>query len=534
MQQVYGWKEMRLTSGGLMDTHGHHRLCGWSKAYREESAEGIVVGTPTCEGLKLRWKECLIKTVNRDTNRQLQQEDHLQISSTESTDIAEVLAHELNKQDNNFNVTAIGKDLFEQIIDKDNMHKACKKVIANKGKGGADNMEVADLKPWLDENYDTLAKRLKRGKYKPEPLLRVEIPKDKKGKMRDISIPCVIDRMVQQAVVQVLTPVYEPVFSEFSYGFRPNRSAHDALTKIKEYADEGYVWCASLDLEKFFDMVNQSKLIQLISDRIKEGEVVSLIHRFVQANVMIDGVIRDSKTGVHQGGPLSPLLANILLNELDQELTRRGHLFVRYADDIIILKRSRSAARRAIETISAYLEKKLYLRVNREKSFVAHIADDEVKYLGFGFVMQKNTLHFKVHAKSLAKLQDKIRVILARSNGRSYEWRQTRLKFLIIGWLNYFKPAKNMAAILREIDKWMRRKIRTVYWKCWKKTKTKYRELKRLGIPHDYAYPWANSRKGYWKVAGSGILHRPLNDEKLVQLGWPTFLDRYRELKCQA
>jgi len=417
------------------------------------------------------------------------------------------------------------KDLLEEILDPDNMYDAYLKVIGNKGAGGVDNMTVSEMEGWLDNNYSALENRLLTGKYRPMPVRRVEIPKEEKGKVRLLGIPAVTDRMVQQAVSQVLSPIYEPLFSSDSFGFRPNRSAHDALLRIKEHADNGNVWCVSLDLERFFDTVNQSKLIQLLSNTIKDGRVISLIHRFLMAGVEINGEFEPTEEGTPQGGPLSPLLANILLNELDKELERRGHAFVRYADDCLILKKTRKAAERTRDTITDFIENKLFLKVNREKSFIALISDN-VKYLGYAFYRYDKELRFRVHPKSVEKLKAKVRTITARSNGWSYDYRRSRLKSLVNGWVNYFKLA-DMKSLLAEIDSWCRRRIRAVYWKQWKRVKTKAKALTQLGININLAWQWANSRKAYWRVAGSGILARALNNAKLTGLGWVSFLDRF-------
>ena len=309
--------------------------------------------------------------------------------------------------------------LLERICSRENMREASRRVAQNRGAGGVDGMQADELDDWLRNNYDALEARILNGKYRPRPVRRVEIPKKEKGKVRLLGIPTVVDRMVQQAVAQQLTPIFEPRFHGDSYGFRPNRSAHDALLAAKRRADEGNVWVASMDLERFFDTVNQSKLVQLLSDSLVDKRVVSLIHRFLMAGVMVDGVVMPTDEGTPQGGPLSPLLANILLNELDWELERRGHAFVRYADDFIILKRSRKAAERAMESMAAFVEGRLFLKVNREKSFVAKISD-EVRYLGYAFYQKDGELRFCVHPKSVAALRDKVRMILSRSNGWSF------------------------------------------------------------------------------------------------------------------
>ena len=422
------------------------------------------------------------------------------------------------------------EDLLERICSWDNMSEACARVVRNGGAGGVDGMAVSELPDWLEANHEALAGRILAGRYRPKPVRRVEIPKKERGKVRLLGIPTAADRMVQQAVAQQLAPIFEPRFHPDSYGFRTGRSAHDALRAVKRHADAGNVWVASMDLERFFDTVNQSRLVQLLSDALADKRVVSLVHRFLMAGVAVDGIVEPTPEGTPQGGPLSPLLANVLLNELDWELERRGHAFVRYADDFVILKRSRKAAERAMGSVTKYVEGRLFLRVNREKSFVAHISRG-VKYLGYAFYRRGGELRFRVHPRSLASLRDRVREILSRSNGWSLDYRRHRLRSLVNGWVGYFRLA-DMRGALRELDSWVRRKIRCVYWKCWKRVGTKFRALVRLGVGRGRAWQWANSRKAYWRVAGSGILDRALSNAKLEELGWTTFYQRYLELQC--
>ena len=466
-----------------------------------------------------------------DEGRQLQSdiEGQPRTVGAESREHSEAPTCARNTEDDDFNANVGNtEDLLERICSRENMLEACAQVTRNRGAGGVDGMRTDELNEWLRENHEALAARILEGKYRPKPVRRVEIPKKEKGKVRLLGIPTVVDRMVQQAVAQQLAPIFEPRFHGDSYGFRPNRSAHDALLAIKRYADEGNVWVASMDLERFFDTVNQSKLVQLLSDYIVDKRVVSLIHRFLMAGVMVDGVVMPTDEGTPQGGPLSPLLANILLNELDWELERRGHAFVRYADDFIILKRTRKAAERAMGSMAAFVERKLFLKVNREKSFVARISDD-VRYLGYAFYQKDGELRYRVHPKSVASLKDKIRVTLSRSNGWSFEARKAKLKSLVYGWVGYFRLA-DIKGLLQRIDEWTRRKIRCVYWKAWKKTRTKYRALRKLGASHDQAYQWANSRKSYWRVALSHILATTLNNSRLKEWGWASFSERYLQL----
>lgn len=474
------------------------------------------------------------KTVGAAKDGQLETQGYRERAGAELLGYPEASAHTLNNETDEFNAkpTDNVKDLLERICARENMERACKRVQANKGAGGAGGMSADELHVWLAENCEALAGRLLAGKYEPRPVRRVEIPKEEKGKTGTLGMPTVADRMVRQAIVQVLAPIYEPKLSPDSFGFRPNRSAHDALLAIKAYADAGNVRAASIDLERFFDTVNRSKLVQLLSDSLEDKRAVSLIHRFLMAGAMEGGAVRRTEEGAPQGGPLSPLLANILLNEPDMELERRGHDFVRYADDRMILERTRKAAERALVSVSKFIEDKLFLKVNKDKSFVARISDG-VKYLGYGFYRREGELHFRVHPKSIAKLEDKVRTILSRSNGWSLDYRRYRLRCLVNGWASCFKLA-HMKSLLARADEWLRRKIRCVYWKAWKKNRTKFKALQKLGIARYQAWQWANSRKSCWRIANSWILARTLTVAKLEELGWTNFSRRYQQVRCQG
>jgi group II intron reverse transcriptase/maturase len=358
-----------------------------------------------------------------------------------------------------------------QILTRDNLNAAYHRVKVNKGSGGVDKMSVDELLPYLREYRLELLQQIRDGKYKPKPVRQVEIPKEEKGKFRKLGIPTVVDQLIQQAITQVLTPIYEPQFSDSSFGFRPGCKAHDALKQCKAYADAGYVYVVDMDLEKFLDNVCQSKLIEVLSRRLKDGAVISLIHKYLNAGIMNHGVFERSETGVLQGDPLSPLLHNVMLNELK----RRGHKFVCYADDCMILCKSRRRAERTLESITRYIERELFLKVNREKTHVEHIS--WVKYLGYGFYRRKGKLRFRVHAKSAAKTKEKVRAILDRNKPTPNEVRPIRLKQFIQGWVNYFKLA-DMKQLLTETDTWIRRKIRAIYWKQWKKVRTRYRMIR--------------------------------------------------------
>ena len=415
--------------------------------------------------------------------------------------------------------------LLEQILSPTNVHKAYKRVKSNDGSGGINKMEVESLGEYLVANKEDLIQSILDGTYRPNPVRRVEIPKDNK-KMRMLGIPTVVDRVVQQAITQVLSPIYEKQFSRNSYGFRPKRSAHQALNQCKDYITEGYKYAVDMDLEKFFDTVNQSKLIEIISRTVKDGRVISLIHKYLKAGVVVRNKFEDTETGVPQGGPLSPLLSNIMLNELDKELERRGHHFARYADDMVILCKSKRSAERTLTKIIPYIENRLFLKVNREKTSVAYIRD--IKFLGYSFYVNKGG-RLRVHPKAIAKMKARIKELTSRSNGMGDVERKEKLKQYITGWVNYFKLA-DMKTLLPRVDEWYRRRIRMVIWKRWKRIRTRLRNLIKLGIAKYKAWEYANTRKGYWRIANSPILTRSLTDDRLKQAGYIFFTDYYRKV----
>ena len=460
-------------------------------------------------------------------NRQLYIEDYLQMVSAEQKEYAEVFAHQRITENNDIITDFQTDNLMEQILHKDNLNKAYKKVKSNKGAGGIDGMSVEELLGYLRNNQEQLIQKLKDGKYKPNPVRRVEIPKETKGEFRKLGVPTVVDRVFQQAITQVLSPIYEKQFSENSFGFRPDRGAHDALKQCQTNVNDGYVYVVDMDLEKFFDTVCQSKLIEVLSRTIKDGRVISLIHKYLNAGVISRGIFEKTEVGMPQGGPLSPLLSNIMLNELDKELTRRGHRFVRYADDCMILCKSRKSAERTLNNIVPYIEGKLFLKVNRTKTCVAHIS--RVKYLGYSFYRYKGTCRFRVHPKSVIKMKNKIRELTDRHNGWGNEYRALKLTQFIRGWVNYFGMA-DMKRLLQSNDEWLRHRIRAIYWKQWKKVKTKFKELKKLGVEEERAWICANMRNGNWFCSGYITLQGAFNNKKLRELGYPTFTEFYLKI----
>lgn len=419
-----------------------------------------------------------------------------------------------------------GYGLLEFILSPANLNEAYLQVKRNKGSGGVDKMEIESLKDYLIAQKDDLVSLILDGKYRPNPVRRVEIPKDN-GKMRQLGIPTVVDRVVQQAISQVLSPIYERQFSDNSYGFRPKRSAHQALRQCQKYITEGYIHAVDMDLEKFFDTVNQSKLVEVLSRTIKDGRVISLIHKYLNAGVVVRNKFEHTRVGVPQGGPLSPLLSNVMLNELDKELEKRGHHFVRYADDMVILCKSKRSAERSLTNILPYIEGKLFLKVNREKTSVAHIS--KIKFLGYSFYRKKGEGRLRIHPKSASKMREKIKELTSRSNGWGNERRKEKLRQYITGWVNYFKLAE-MKNLLLRIDEWYRRRLRTVIWKQWKRIRTRLTNLIKLGINKYKAWEFANTRKGYWRTAKSPILQRTITNERLKQTGYIFLSDYYRKV----
>ena len=417
--------------------------------------------------------------------------------------------------------------LLGKILNPFNLNKAYLKVVRNKGSHGVDKMEVGVLRDYLKQHGSDLIKSIKSGKYRPNPARRVEIPKDKTSK-RPLGIPTVVDRFIQQAIHQVLSPIYERQFSDNSFGFRPKRSTHKALHRCKHYISEGNWYAIDMDMEKFFDTVNHSKLMEILSRTVHDKKVLSLIHKYLNAGVVVEHKFEATEQGVPQGGPLSPLLSNIMLNELDKELTNRGHRFVRYADDMVILCKSRRGAERVKRSITHFIESNLFLKVNKEKTQVIYLS--KIKFLGYSFYKIKEEVRFRIHPKSVIKLRDKIRFLTSRSNGWGYAVRKERLSAFIKGWVNYFKYA-DIKNLLFRIDQWYRRRLRMVIWKQWKRVRTRYKNLIKLGIPKGKAWEWANTRKAYWRVSNSFILSRSVTIENLLKAGYIFFSDYYLKVR---
>lgn len=422
------------------------------------------------------------------------------------------------------------QNLLEKILYKDNLNNAYKRVKANKGAPGVDGMTVEEALPWLKEHGQELIESIRSGKYKPMPVKRKEIPKPDGG-VRKLGIPTVKDRIVQQAIAQQLMPLYEPKFSEGSYGYRPGRSAQDATFKIRGYAEEGYEWAVLLDLSKYFDTLNHEKLLNLLRETVKDERVIQLIKKYLKSGVMENGVKIATEEGSPQGGPLSPLLANIYLNEFDWEYEGRGVPVIRYADDIVLLCKSQRAAERLLESSTRYLEGKLKLKVNREKSHIAKVnATKKFKFLGFAYSKGKEGLCIRVHPKALLKAKNKLRTITKRNRGCNVRKVMKEIKLYMTGWLNYYAIA-SMKKRMQEWDQWLRHRIRVYIWKQWKKPRTKLRNLMRLGVPERYARMAANSRRGYWFTAETGAVKRAITNERLTRAGYFELSPAYESIQ---
>lgn len=422
-------------------------------------------------------------------------------------------------------------ELLEEILNSNNLNKAYKKVVANKGVAGVDGITVEEELDYLKENGDRIKNQIRKRRYKPQPVKRVQIPKEN-GKMRNLGIPTVTDRIIQQAIFQVINPIFEEQFNANSFGFRPGKSCEQAVIRALEYLNDGYEWIVDIDLEKFFDTVNQDKLITIIGKTITDGDVVSLIRKYLSAGVMEKGIVKPTYVGTPQGGNLSPLLSNIMLNELDKELEARGLNFVRYADDCIILVKSEKAAIRVLKSITKFIEKKLGLKVNAEKSKVTR--PTQTKYLGFSFWRSpKGQWKPKPHIKSYQKLTRKLKQLTDRSWSISLDDRIKKINYVVRGWVNYFKIA-NMRQKIIDIDKHLRTRIRVVIWKQWKKIARKEKALIQLGVEPTLAHSVACTRKGYYQICKTTYVQFAINTERLRKRGLVFLLDQYTKVHIEC
>ena len=423
-------------------------------------------------------------------------------------------------------------DLLGRILHRDNLNHAYKQVKRNHGAPGEDGMTVEAALPWLKEHIEELLQKLRDGKYTTSPVRRKEISKPDGG-IRQLGIPTVIDRVIQQAIAQVLQPIYEPLFADGSYGYRPNRSAQQAIRQIMSYAEQGCGFAVVIDLSKYFDTLNHDLLMNLMRKTIQDTRVILLVKKYLKSGVMDNGMFSRTKEGSPQGGPLSPLLANIYLNEFDQEMASRGVPVIRYADDIVVLAHSERAALRLLESSRKYLEQKLKLQVNPDKSNVVRIlSQKQFKFLGFAMGKNGAGYYIRAHRKSLDRAKKQLKELTRRNRGRNVRAVMQEVKIFLRGWLGYYYIA-DIKWTLRDWDKWLRRRIRMYIWKQWKKPRTRIRNLKKLGVPADRAYEWGNTRLGYWRIAGSPILTRSITNEKLVLAGYYDFPSQYERLRKQ-
>lgn len=412
-------------------------------------------------------------------------------------------------------------ELMEEVVARENMLRAYKQVAGNKGAAGVDEMTVEQLMPYLREHWGRIKEELLSGRYRPQPVRCVEIPKPSGG-MRQLGIPTVVDRLIQQALHQVLSLYFEPGFSESSYGFRPGRSAHQAVMKAREYAAEGRRYVVDIDLEKFFDRVNHDILMSRVARRIRDKRLLLLIRRYLQAGMMTGGIVSPRAEGTPQGGPLSPLLSNILLDDLDKELERRGHKFCRYADDCNIYVRSRLSGERVLKSITEFLNKRLRLKVNAEKSAVGRVW--ERKFLGYTMTWNRKP-RLKVAKTVLTRFKQKIRVIMRMGRGRSLTQVVKEMNPLLRGWIQYFRLAE-VKGIFEELDGWLRRKLRCLLWRRWKRPKARRKELMKRGLKQERAWKSSGNGRGPWYNAGASHMNEAFPKQFFDRMGLVSLLDQ--------
>ena len=408
-------------------------------------------------------------------------------------------------------------------MNRRNIEKALLQVERNKGAGGVDGMQADELRDYLNINYQSLCQEIISDDYNPNAVKKVEIPKPQGG-VRMLGVPTTIDRMIQQAISQWLSQFYEPNFSAFSYGFRPNKNAHQAVLQAQVFLNEGKTHVVELDLEKFFDKVNHDKLMSLIMLKVTDKATLRLIHKYLRSGIMEGGLVSQRTEGTPQGSPLSPLLSNIILDELDKELARRGHSFVRYADDCSIYVGSEKAAQRVLTSITTYIEKSLKLKVNKEKSKVSSPAESTL--LGFSFYNDKGTWQVRVANKTLKRIKEKCKKITERNNGSNTNQKITALKAVIEGWVNYFSIAKGKS-VMQRLDEYVRVRLHMGLWKEWKNCKTRVANLLKLKASRQKSYEWGNSSRGYCRIAHSPVLSTTLNNGYFTRNGYEGFLNTY-------
>lgn len=421
-----------------------------------------------------------------------------------------------------------GAGLWEQFLSRSNLALALRRVEQNAGAAGIDGMSTKELRSWLHGHWPKLRCALEAGTYRPQPVRRVMIPKPSGGQ-RMLGVPTAVDRLICQALAQVLTPIFDPCFSEWSFGFRPGRSAHQAVLAARRHISEGHEWVCDIDLDAFFDRVQHDALMARLARRVHDKQVLALVRRYLEAGVMAGGLVHASEEGTPQGSPLSPLLSNVMLDDLDSELDRRGHCFVRYADDVMIYVASKRAGERVMQSITSFIEQRLKLKVNREKSAVAWAGNRP--FLGFGFWLRDGKWRIGVSRKAPQRAKQRLRQLTARTWGVPMERRIHAINRFTAGWTGYFYLADGERPF-SDLDEWLRRRLRQVRWKEWKRPHTRRRNLRSLGMPERAAREWAGSQKGYWRVAGSYVLSRALPNRYWSQHGLVGFTDNYRRLRA--
>jgi len=417
--------------------------------------------------------------------------------------------------------------LLEKVVRRENLIAALRRVRSNRGAPGIDGMTVEELTPYLQEHWPRVREAILRGSYEPKPVRLVEIPKPDGRGVRQLGIPTALDRFIQQAILQVLTPIFDPHMSDNSYGFRPGRGSHDAIKAARDHVATGCRWVVDIDLEKFFDRVNHDVLMARVARRVKDKRLLKLIRAYLNAGILVEGVVQERYEGTPQGGPISPLLSNILLDELDKELERRGHRFCRYADDCNIYVKSEKAGHRVMENITRFLEKRLHLKVNRDKSAVAQ--PRQRKFLGYTITGQKSP-RLKVASESVRRLKGRLKKHLRKGRGKSPSRLMEEISPLLRGWVHYFKLSSVKSAF-EALDQWIRRKLRCIQWRQWKRPRTRARKLRERGIEKERAWVSANNGRGPWWNAGASHMNAAIAVKWLAQQGLVSLLEEHRRLQ---